>query len=199
MSSATATVALIGGWTVAARWQPGGYDSTVATISSLAARDATGRWLMTAALVVVGGCHVATALGLTRAAVAGRVVLGAGGVATLLVAAFPLPASGPAPEHGVAAAAAFGALAVWPALAGRRGDPGPVALRPVVSWTAALVLLALVAWFAATLTAGGPVGLSERVAAGAQACWPLVAAVSSRWHTGRAARGQLTSVSRRRR
>jgi hypothetical protein len=60
-------------------------------------------------------------------------------------------------------------------------------LRPVVSLAAALVLLGLVGWFAATLGTGGRVGFAERVAAGAQACWPLIAAVSSRLHTDRAA------------
>lgn len=173
LSSATAPVALIGGWTLAARRQPAGFDSTVETISALAARDATDRWLMTAALVCVGVCHVVTALGLSRAAATGRVLLGVGGVATMLVAVFPLPAAGPAPEHAVSALVAFGALAVWPAFAWRRHGDHPAVLRPGVSITAALVLIGLVAWFAATLAAGGPVGLAERFAAGAQACWPL--------------------------
>ena len=182
VSSATAPVALIGGWTLAAQRQPGGYDSTIETISSLAARDAADRWLMTAALLAVGVCHLVTALGLGPAAAAGRAVLGAGGVATVLVALLPLPAAG----HGPAAGVAFAALAVWPALAGRRRPRGPAALRPAVSVAAALVLLGLLAWFAATLAAGGPVGLAERLAAGAQACWPLIAGLSVRSHAGRA-------------
>ena len=187
LSSAAAPVALVGGWTLAAQWQPAGYDSTVETISSLAARDATDRWVMTAALLGVGVCHAVTALGLSRAAAPGRILLGLGGVATILVALFPLPAAGSAPAHAAAAGVAFVALAVWPALAWRRGRRGPAALRPVVSLAAALMLLTLVGWFAATLGAGGRVGLSERVAAGAQACWPLLVALSSRLHTRRAA------------
>ncbi len=182
---------LIGGWTLAAQRQPGGYDSTVATISSLAAQDATDRWLMTVALLGVGVCHGVTALGLAQAAPAGRAVLGLGGVATMLVAAFPLPAAGPAPAHAVAAGVAFVALAVWPALAWHRAGRGPAALRPVVSVAAALILLGLVAWFGVTLSTGGRVGLAERVAAGAQACWPLVAVLSSRWHSHR--RGTTSS------
>lgn len=187
LSSAAAPVALIGGWTLAARRQPAGYDSTVATISSLAAQGASDRWLMTGALLVVGVCHGVTALGLRRAAPAGRVVLGLGGVATVLVAMFPLPESGSAPAHAAAAGVAFGALALWPALAWRRGGRGPAALRPVVSVAAAVVLLGLVAWFGGTLGTGGPVGLAERSAAGAQACWPLVAVLSSRLPSRRAA------------
>ncbi|WP_255658759.1 DUF998 domain-containing protein [Actinoplanes sp. L3-i22] len=198
LSSAAAPVALIGGWTLAARRQPAGFDSAVDTISALAARDAADRWLMTAALLCLGVCHVVTALGLTRAATAGRIVLGLGGAATMLVAAFPLPD----PAHPAAATTAFGALAVWPALAWRRPDRGPgaahsdvspldrgpVALRPVVSSAAALVLLGLVAWFAVTLGAGGRVGLAERVAAGAQACWPLIVVWSARLHPRLSAR-----------
>src|SRR3954469_11916800 len=91
LSSAAAPAALIGGWTVAAQRQPDGYDSTVATISSLAAQNATDRWVMTAALLGVGICHVVTALGLSQAALASRITLGLGGVATVLVAVFPLP------------------------------------------------------------------------------------------------------------
>jgi hypothetical membrane protein len=173
-SSAAAPVLLIGGWTLAAHRQPGGFDGTVETISALAAVDATDRWVMTAALLGVGICHVVTALGLTEAAVAGRLVLGLGGVATALVAAFPLPAVGDSPAHAVSAAIAFGALALWPAVAWSRREPVPPTLRPVVSIGAAVVLAALVAWFAVTLTTGGPVGLTERVAAAAQACWPLI-------------------------
>ncbi|GAA2912291.1 DUF998 domain-containing protein [Actinoplanes cyaneus] len=180
LSSAAAPAVLIGGWTLAAQRQPEGYDSTVATISSLAAQDATDRWLMTVALLGVGVCHGVTALGLSRAAPAGRVVLGLGGLATVLVAVFPLPVAGAAPAHTVAAAVAFVALAVWPALAWRRGGHSPAALRPVVSVAAAVALLGLVAWFGGTLGSGGRVGLTERLAAGAQACWPLVAVLSSR-------------------
>jgi hypothetical membrane protein len=174
VSSTAAPVALIGGWTLAAYRQPGDFDGTVETISALAALDATDRWLMTVALLCVGVCHVVTAAGLYRAATAGRTVLALGGVATILVAMFPLPS----PAHAVPAGAAFVALAIWPALARRRA-PGPVALRPAVSLAAATVLLALIAWFAITLSAGGPVGLAERVAAGAQAFWPLIVVLST--------------------
>jgi hypothetical membrane protein len=187
LSSAAAPAALIGGWTLAAQRQPEGYDSTVATISSLAAQDATDPWLMTAALLGVGVCHGVTALGLPRAARAGRIVLGLGGVATVLVAAFPLPAAGDAPAHAVAAGVAFVALAAWPALAWHRGGRVPAALRPVVSVGAAVALLGLVAWFGVTLGTGDRVGLTERLAAGAQACWPLVAVLSSRSHSRRGA------------
>ncbi|MBA2310412.1 MAG: DUF998 domain-containing protein, partial [Pseudonocardiales bacterium] len=47
LSSAAAPVLLIGGWTVAAVRQPAVFDSTVDTISALAALDATDRVVMT--------------------------------------------------------------------------------------------------------------------------------------------------------
>jgi hypothetical protein len=50
-----------------------------------------------------------------------------------------------------------------------------------VDRVAAGVLLGLVGWFAVELFTDGPhVGLSERVAAGAQAIWPLLAVLRSR-------------------
>ena len=74
-----------------------------------------------------------------------------------------------------AAGTAFVALAAWPLLAGRTGSD-PV-LSPPVSVAAGVVLMALVAWFFAELVAdSGRVGLSERVAAGAQALWPAAVA-----------------------
>lgn len=173
VSSAAAPVLLIGGWTVAAARQRDGFDPVVRTISDLAAYGADDRWLMTVALAGLGVCHMTTAAALRDAAPLGRAVLAGGGVATVLVAVFPLPAdeSGSA-AHTAVAATAFLALAVWPAAAARRDGEG--AFRPAVSLAAAAGLLGLVTWFGAELAAdSGRVGLSERVAAGAQSLWPL--------------------------
>jgi hypothetical membrane protein len=182
LSSAAAPVLLIGGWTVAAGRQPSSFDQVTDTISALAAHGATDRWLMTACLAGVGVCHVVTALALRPAATPGRVLLAVGGVGDLLVAAFPLPAddSGSTP-HTVAAGVAFASLAVWPALAWARTrtDPPP-ALRREVALPAAAVLLGLVGWFVAELAADtARVGVSERIAAGAQALWPLLVVSTS--------------------
>jgi hypothetical protein len=160
---------------------------------------------MTTALAALGLCHLGTALALRPAAPAGRLVLAAGGLATVGVAAVPLPAGGAeagSPGHTATAALAFGALAVWPAAAVLRrraassssresvAAPRPAAARPVVARPvvarpavglgAAAVLLGLVGWFTVELAADGPrVGRAERVAAGAQAVWPLVAVLGS--------------------
>jgi len=163
VSAALAPVALIGGWTLAASRQPAAYDATRDTISALAAVGADDRWVMTTGFVVLGACHVVTALGLTEARPLGRLVLGAGGVAVLGVAVLAEPAA----AHVPVATASFVALSLWPALSrvpSRRAG-----------WVASGVLSALLVWFAVEL--GGPrSGLSERVVAGAQAVWPLAAA-----------------------
>jgi hypothetical protein len=189
VSAVTAPVLLVGGWTVAAAVQAGGFDPVRDTISALAGLGATHRWIMTSALVGVGFCHVVTATALHAASRTGRLLLGLGGLATVGVAAAPLPAAGGSSLHTLFAATAFVALATWPALPPSR-DPSPrpaFPLRRPVRAAAAGALTALVCWFGAELIAGGDrLGLAERVAAGAQAVWPLVTALGCRRrHTGR--------------
>ena len=70
---------------------------------------------MTTALVVTGVAHVVTAWALVPARVTGRAVLAAGGVATLAVAAVPLPSrTSSSVAHTVVATLSFVLLAVWP-------------------------------------------------------------------------------------
>jgi hypothetical membrane protein len=174
-SSLIAPVLLIGGWTVAASLQAGGFDPRVRTISELAALDATDRWVMTVAIAGTGVCHVVTALGLRPAARAGRILLALGGAATVLVALFPLPAGGSSAAHTTVAFASFVLLTVWAPYAGLRDPSAPWGLRRGVSLAAGAVLAALTLGFFATVLAGADdVGLSERIAAGAQALWPAV-------------------------
>jgi hypothetical protein len=176
-SAGAAPVLLVGGFTLAGALQPRGYNPIRDTISALAARGATDRWVMTSALAGLGACHVVTAAGLRPARLPGRVVLAGGGAATVLVAAFPQPVQGNSVAHTVAAAAAFTALAIWPAFAAPRDGLAPLLTRPV-SGAASVILLGLVVWFAAELH-GGERGLAERAAAGAQALWPLAVVVSA--------------------
>jgi hypothetical membrane protein len=168
-SAVIGPVALIGGWSLAAARQPAGYDAVRDTISALAADGATDRWIMTTGLAVLGASYLATAAGLTDAAIAGRALLGVGGATTLAVAALPQPAAG----HVPAATAAFIALALWPAVS---RVPTPRA-----GLVATGALLALLGWLGLELDDGALLGLSERVLAGAEALWPLaVAAALSR-------------------
>jgi Protein of unknown function (DUF998) len=164
VSSSVAPIALIGGWTWAAALQGSSYDSLRDTISALAARDATDRWVMTAGLAVLGLCHLATAAGLVEVGVAARSILAVGGAATVAVAALPQPSAG----HVPAATVGFVALALWPAasqLPGRR-----------VGYGVSLVLVGLLGWLAVELRGGDLLGLSERALAGTQALWPFTVA-----------------------
>ncbi len=210
VSSTAAPVLLIGGWTWAAARQEIDYDSLTQTISALAALDATDRWVMTAALAGVGLAHVTTALALRSAALPGRLVLAGGGLATVLVATLPLPTvigDGGSTPHTIVAGISFGALAIWPAFAARSGRGPSLAVlaktaklpdgarrtrggdKPAIPWglrrkvalAATAVLLSGVAWFVSDLgDEVSQVGLSERVAAGAQAIWPMLVVLSTR-------------------
>lgn len=179
LSSLLAPAMLVGGWTLAAALQPGGFDSGQGTISALAALDASDRWVMTVAIAVTGGCHLVTALGLRPAALPGRALLALGGAATLLVAALPLPsADGGSVPHGISAFVAFVMLSVWPLAAWQRPAATPWGLRPAVSITAGVALVVLLAAFGLALRAESHIGLAERLAAGAQALWPAIVVAS---------------------
>jgi uncharacterized protein DUF998 len=183
VSSAAAPVLLVGGWAVAAGLQPRSVNAVASTISALAADGAADRWVMTLVLLVVGVCDVVTGLALRPAAVPGRLILIAGGIAGVLVAATPEPARGGSMAHAFWATIGFIALTVWPLGGLRRGSSVPAGLRPAVSAVAAGVLFGLLVWFAAELMArGGQIGLAERVLTEAQAVWPL-AVVLTCWRS----------------
>jgi hypothetical protein len=133
---------------------------------------------MTSALAGLGACYIVTAAGLGPARRAGRMVLLGGGLATVLVAAFPQPARGNSVAHTVAATLAFVSLGVWPMFAARRLSGGPLLTLPA-SAMATAALLALVVWFVAEIH-GGQRGLAERAAAGAEALWPLAVVLTTR-------------------
>lgn len=182
LSATTAAVALVGGWTWAAAVVPGGFDQVAESISALAAEATPRRWVMTTGLVVTGVAHAVTAWALAPAARAGRVLLALGGLATLAVAAFPLPSrTGSSLTHTVAAVASFGLLAVWPWFAAR--PSGPWALRPRVARIASLALAAGVVSLGFGL-GSGVFGLHERLVALSTVGWPLVAAASAWWWAG---------------
>jgi hypothetical membrane protein len=183
VSSLLAPVLLVGGWTLAAALQPGGFDSTVRTISELAALDAADRWVMTIGIGGTGLCHLVTALGLRPAARPGRLLLALGGVATVLVALFPLPgAGGSSGAHSTVAFLSFVLLTVWAPCAGVRDPGAPWGLRRGTALLAGAVLGALTLVFFATVVGGATqVGLTERLAAAAQALWPAAVVVSVPW------------------
>ncbi len=180
VASAVATpVVLVSGWTVAASLQPH-FNAVRDTVSSLAAPGATDRWVMTVTFIVAGVCYLVTGFALRPAAPAGRLILIAGAAGGMLVAANPVHAGDPYPvAHILWSSVGLAGLTAWPAGAWRRGPATPWALRPAAAAAIVAVLFALLAWFAAELvTAGGQVGLAERVMGVAEALWPLTVVFS---------------------
>jgi len=181
LSSFAAPCFLLAGCIAGALRQPASFDSSIDTISVLAAIGAPDRWIMTTALVLLGACHVITASGLRAASSLGRAVLALGGVATLLVAVFPLPREGGSFAHFIVATATFALLAAWPLCALRLGGEAPRCFRPPLAIGATLALSLSVGWLLWTLShAPRIVGLAERVVALAEAVWPLVAVLLTR-------------------
>ncbi|MCW2497477.1 DUF998 domain-containing protein [Jatrophihabitans sp.] len=154
-----APVMLVGGFCLAAARQPGSYDPLRDTISALAARGATDRWIMSLAFVLLGLCHLGTAWGLRRP------VLAAGGACTALLALAPQPEHGSSGVHVLLATVALACLALWPLPRDR---------------AAVVALAGLLAWFLVALQLGAAVGLAERCLTVAESLWPIVAVRRSR-------------------
>ncbi len=187
VSATLAPVALIGGWLVAAAVQPAGYDPVRQTISVLAGHAAEHRWLMTAALAVVGGCHLVTAAGLRSVRSAARGLLTIAGVASLAVAVFAEPARGSSGVHVASAGIAMVALSLWPLTVAVRGTGGLLGVRASVA--AGLTELALLAWLGIEIRGGAQLGVAERAATAAQVLWPLAVAIAARRSAPRAPSG----------
>ncbi|KDN77582.1 membrane protein [Streptomyces olindensis] len=178
VSSGCAPVVLIMGWLVAASLQGSAYDPAAQTISVLAAPGGSGYWVMTAAFIALGVCHLVTAWGLRPAAPAGRVALAAGGGSALAVALVPAPSSGGSLSHGSVAAVGFVLLAAWPVLASRSGDTVPWALRPLPALGATAVMALGATWFLIELHQRGAAGAAERAVTTIQSVWPFVVVLS---------------------
>ncbi|MFF3332865.1 DUF998 domain-containing protein [Streptomyces sp. NPDC002888] len=182
LSSGCAPVLWAGGWTIAGLLEGSGYDPVTQTISVLAAYGAPGFWVMTGALVALGACHLLTAWGLRPAALAGRVALGAGGVAALVVALLPAPSSGGSLRHGSVTVTGFTLLAVWPVLAADRRAATPWGLRPAPSLVVTALMGVGAAWFWVEMQGHGAVGVAERIVTSVQSLWPFVVVASCARH-----------------
>ncbi|MFI1097560.1 DUF998 domain-containing protein [Streptomyces sp. NPDC020917] len=184
LSSACAPLVLIGGSTTAAAMQGAAYNPVRQTISVLASDGDTGYWALSTTLIALGLCHMTTACGLRAAAPAGRLALGAGGVAAIVLVLFPAPKSGGSFAHGSVVAVGFSLLALWPVLACARAPGAPLGtntpwgLRTVPSLTASALMVAGAAWFLVELQLRGAAGIAERVLTAGQALWPVVVVVS---------------------
>ncbi len=120
-----APVVLVGGWLIAGALQPASYSPMRQTMSVLAGHSGTDRWVMTAALLLVGGCQIATGAGLTAVRRPARILLILTGLSTLGIAATPEPATGPTSRHLAFAVSCVVTTAVWPVLVARRAPTQP--------------------------------------------------------------------------
>ena len=190
---------MVAGWSIAAGLQPHPVNPVAEPVSALAALGAADRWVMSLTFVVVGACVLVTGLALRPARAAGRLILMAGAVAGMLVAANPEhPGTSLPVPHMICAAAGCAGVVAWPTVAWRRGPSVPWGLRPAVSAGAVAVLLALVAWFGAELiTGGGLAGLAERSFGAALALWPLTVVASCRYATRKDTRLSLNRLGAR--
>src|SRR5580658_8722363 len=114
-------VVLVGGWLIAGALQPASYSPMRQTMSVLAGHSGTDRWVMTAALLVVGSCQIATGAGLTAVHMPARILLILTGLSTLGIAATPEPATGPTSRHLAFAVSCVVTTAIWPVLVARSG------------------------------------------------------------------------------
>lgn len=175
VSAVVAPLAFNGGWLYAGSLVPG-YDPVRSSISDLAAQEAPNRWVMTVALLLTGLAHVVTAVGMRPADVAGRTLLGVGGVATMLAAWIPNTLVGHnAVGHMIATYLGLVALSVWPAVIARDVPAAPFVLQrrfgPGVTVCLGVLILVVVASFA---LGAAILGLAERLLTSVQSVLPLV-------------------------
>lgn len=197
ISSSCAPVLLVVGFTTATLLEEPGYNPVTQTISVLAAGNHRGYLVLTATLIAVGSCYVATAWGLRAAKLSGRLCLAGGGVAAILLTVFPAPRTGGSLPHGAVVGVGFTLLALWPVLATRRGRRMPWGLRFAPSVAVSALMWIGAAWFLFEVESDGAAGVAERVVTSVQAIWPVVVVASCLWQARRQAR-RRTAVSQAR-
>jgi hypothetical membrane protein len=185
ISAAISPVLLVSAWLWAGAVQPAAYSPMRQTVSVMAGLGGTDRWIMTTALLVVGGCHLITAAGLTALRPPARILLVIAGVSSVGIALFPEPATGSTPAHLVFTALGAAAIAIWPGFTVARTVPRPAVLSEVGAAIVTAVFLILLAWLISQTQGGSDLGLAERLSSSLETCWPFVVAVSL-WRAGRA-------------
>jgi hypothetical protein len=174
-------VVLVGGWLAAGALQPASYSPMRETMSVLAGYAGTSRWVMTAALLLVGSCQIATGAGLTGVRVPARILLILTGLSTLGIAASPEPVTGPTSRHLAFAVSCVVTTAVWPVLVASRGPARPWILSVRSCAAVTVVFVGLSCWLlVAARYGGGNLGLVERLTSGIQGLFPLVVALALR-------------------
>jgi hypothetical membrane protein len=191
ISAGLTPILLTGGWLVAGTLQPASYNPVRDTVSVMAGHAGTDRWVMTGALLLVGGCHLVTAAGLGAIRGSARVLLILAGLSSVGIALSPEPVVGSTPQH--LAWTSFGAviITVWPAFAARAGSPQPLILSRHGSVVVTAVFLGLLCWLVIETQGGSALGVAERLASSVQTTWPFVVAVVLWRHAARAGRLEL--------
>src|ERR1700730_9619833 len=123
-----APILLTGAYLIAGILQPASNSPMRKTISAMAGQAETDRWGMTGGIVLVGGCYLVTAAGLTRARASARALLAVAVLAGIGIAAPPDPARGATPRHLAWTVLGAVTIAVWPAFAARRTSARPLIL-----------------------------------------------------------------------
>jgi hypothetical membrane protein len=180
ISAGLAPVLLTGTYLTADILQPASYSPVRTTISAMAGQAGTDRWVMTGGILLVGGCYLITAAGLTGVRASARALLAVAGLAGLGIAASPEPANGAAPRHLAWTVLGAVTIAVWPAFAAQRASPRPLILGFYSSTAATAVFVALLGWLLAETRDGSALGLAERLTSSIQTCWPFAVAVALR-------------------
>jgi hypothetical membrane protein len=183
---------------VAEALQPPGYDPVRMTISALARHGAAHRWIMTAGLFAIGGCHLVTAAGLRGLRRRSRLVLAAGGIAGIGIALCAQPDHGSTDSHLAFTVLGLILLAIWPITAvTRTGRRFP--LRPRDAVFSAVLSVLLFGWLVEAI-GGTTLGLAERALTTQQELWPLLVVLalrrSSRWCAEPSAGGPRTAPDR---
>jgi hypothetical membrane protein len=180
ISAGLAPILLTGAYLMADLLQPASYSPVRTTISAMAGQTGTDRWVMTGGIVLVGGCYLVTAAGLTGVRASARALLAVAGMAGIGIAASPEPAHGPTPPHLALTVLGAVTIAVWPAFAARRASPQPLILSVYGSAAVTVVFVALLGWLLAETRDGSVLGLAERLTSSIQTSWPFIIAVTLR-------------------
>ena len=176
-----APVVLVGGWLVAGALQPASYSPMRQTLSVLAGQSGTDSWVMTAALVLVGGCQIATGTGLAGVRIPARILLILTGLSTLGIAASPEPATGPTARHLAFAVSCVVTTAIWPVLVASRAPARSWILGLYGCATVTVVFAVLSCWLLIAARDGGAdLGLVERLTSAIQGLFPLIVALALR-------------------
>lgn len=170
---------LTAAWLVADALQPPVYSPVRQTVSVLSGHAGTDRWIVTAALYLVGVGYLITAAGLGVLEVTSRVGLVVAGVAAIGVASFPEPVHGSNRAHELFTAVGAVTIAVWPALVTRQ-ERVFAAIGARRTLAAIVISLALFLWTAIETRGGSALGLAERVSSAVQAGFPFVVALALR-------------------